>query len=169
MAGRRARQTATETPGSGGRSRARAIPPASSIGTDRAQRVEHIARLMASNLWRTGITNRELAEVWSVGLDCMKDYAAEASRIVRRDIGDSEEIRARALVALEQLAADARRLRKKHPSYVKASVEAISLMTGLGGCPPVTRTEVTGADGKPMIGAEDVKRMAAEVLGDDSK
>lgn len=164
MAGRRARQTATR-PEASVRSRARAIPAASTVGSDRAERVEHIARLMASNLWRSGITNRELVAAWGVSLDTMKDYAAEASRIVRRDLGDSEEIRARAMVALEQLAVDCRSLRKKHPSYVKAAVDAIGLMTGLGGCPPVTRTEVTGKDGAPMVGAEDVRRMAEEVLG----
>lgn len=84
--------------------------------------------------------------------------------MLRRDIGDSEQIRTANLIALDRIVRTCHELIPNHPSYAAVIVNAISLASGLGGCPPVTRTEVTGSDGAPVLGPDAVRQMAEEVM-----
>lgn len=55
-------------------------------------RIDDIADMMRSLSWRRGESNRELAKAWGVSVAAVNDYAAEASRRVRAEVTDKDEV-----------------------------------------------------------------------------
>lgn len=60
-----------------------------------AKRVQFCYDLMARNEWRSGNTDRELAEAWGVARATVWGYSTQASRLVKMQLGDGEEMRER--------------------------------------------------------------------------
>lgn len=58
-------------------------------------RILHIVRLMAGNLWVTGVTIHDLSKQWGVGVESLKRDSAEASRTFTMDPVEIAELRAR--------------------------------------------------------------------------
>lgn len=127
-----------------------------SDGTElpKVERVHYLVRLMSRNEYQGAATNEELAKAWGISSKTVETDAAEASRVVRMATGTSEQIREAAKEALAAIAQKGLSLGHKHPGYLRASSEAIGLLAGLGGVPPVTRTEHTGKDGAPIVPAK---------------
>lgn len=73
-----------------------------------ARQVTEIARVMSAGEWRPGHSHRDLAERWGVSITVVERRAAEASREVRRALGDPEELRSHVLSQLSVIVADAR-------------------------------------------------------------
>lgn len=60
-----------------------------------AKRVQFCYDLMARNEWRSGRTDRELAEAWGVARATVWGYSSQASRLVKMQLGDGDEMRER--------------------------------------------------------------------------
>jgi hypothetical protein len=140
------------------------LPPIASVPPTTEDRVQWIALKMALYRWVPGESHQEVMRAWGVSRASVAEWASEASRVVHRDIGSSEDIRAAHLVGLGRVARKCFANIDEHPMYANAFINAIALASGLGGCPPVTRTEVTGKDGAPALGADAVRAMAEEVV-----
>lgn len=118
------------------------------------ERIRHLVGLMARNEYKGGDTLRELATLWGVAVKTVEADATEASRVVRLFVGSSDEIRKAAMESLAGIAAEARAMGEIHHGYMRAAVDAIGMLTGLGGAPTTTRTEHTGKDGAPIVPAK---------------
>lgn len=68
-----------------------------------ADRVDYIADLMRDLQWRRGKTGKELAQVWGVSKAAVEKYAAEASRRVRAEVQDPDEVGRTVCSALSQV------------------------------------------------------------------
>lgn len=62
---------------------------------------------MRSLEWRRGKTGKPLADLWGVSEAAVRRYAAEASRIVRSEVQDPEEVGRTVCAALEQVLREA--------------------------------------------------------------
>ena len=70
-------------------------------------RIEHIAGLMRALTYRTGITSRELAKEWDLGLDRVEELTAAASKRVRAEITDPDRTVAKVCSAFDRVIDDA--------------------------------------------------------------
>jgi len=59
----------------------------------RSERVEYVAKLMATGEFRRGKTAKELAPIWSLSASNVHDICAEASRTVQGSVNVSEVLR----------------------------------------------------------------------------
>jgi len=91
-----------------------------------AERVTHIEQLMASGLYRPGITPGQLAEKWGLSRQTVANLACEASRGIRREIGRSEDLRTRMMATLATITAES--IAKKR---YRDAIEAIKVMSGV--------------------------------------
>jgi len=91
-----------------------------------AERVTHIEQLMASGLYRPGITPGQLAEKWGLSRQTVANLACEASRGIRREIGRSEDLRTRMIATLATITAES--IAKKR---YRDAIEAIKVMSGV--------------------------------------
>lgn len=57
------------------------------------QRVERIVGMMRRGEWRRGESGEELAEEWSLADATVRELAAEASRIVSREVTDPDRVK----------------------------------------------------------------------------
>lgn len=87
--------------------RAKAISPARHEGAD--PRVELVLDMMAHGIWQPKLA-RELAQVWSIGVDAVQQYSSAASRVLRLQFAPerNEEIRGVVLARLWTLGNEAR-------------------------------------------------------------
>lgn len=67
-------------------------------------RVLEVMRIMTAGQWRTGVSHVELAQKHGVSPSTVKNWAAEASRLIKLSMGDGEEVRARIASMLENFA-----------------------------------------------------------------
>jgi len=95
-------------------------------GGSTAERVQHIERLMASGLYRPGMTPGVLAEKWGVSRQTVANLACEASRNIRREIGHSEDIRARMIATLSTITAESMGSKR-----YREAIEAVRVMSGV--------------------------------------
>lgn len=70
-------------------------------------RIEHIAGLMRALTYRTGVTSRELALEWDLGLARVEELTAAASKRVRAEITDPDRTVAKVCSAFDQVIDDA--------------------------------------------------------------
>lgn len=91
-----------------------------------AERVQHIERLMASGLYRPGMTPGVLAEKWGISAHTVGNLACEASRNIRREIGHCEDIRARMIATLSTITAESIGSKK-----YRDAIEAVRVMSGV--------------------------------------
>ena len=84
--------------------RARARPD---VVKARIERVAVIAQYMRELRWVRGETARALAAEWGLERGTVENYAAEASRIVAREVVDVEHVHSVVGVALERTIRDA--------------------------------------------------------------
>jgi hypothetical protein len=83
------------------------------------QRISKVVDLMVANEWVTGRTGKTLAAEWGVSSSRVKQIAAEASRIVRRAVGDPKDIKKLLLSGLHQVVE-----RTLHKGEFRTMVEA---------------------------------------------
>ena len=102
----------------------------------RAERMAHIVGLMAGQQWETGRTGPSLAREWGVPLSTVEGYAAVASKLVLAELG-GEDLRARILVGLESLGAEARR-----SGDFKTAGHLLAEMARISGVDAPTRVDV---------------------------
>ena len=124
-----------------------------------AQRVQAIVDMMASLKWHPREIPK-LAKRWGISESRVKNLSAEASRVVKAATGDPEQIRAKFVTALEQIATDARAAKrtlfdskgKRHvvsaPDF-NAATRALGTAADLMGLKR-SELEVTGKDGAPL-------------------
>lgn len=94
------------------------------------QRLRHIVEMMATpGGWRTGISNKALADEWGLHVNTVDRYAAEASRYIMASLGDPEELRARIIGQLEALTA----LAVEKGTYLRDAIQAMDLKAELLG------------------------------------
>lgn len=83
-------------------------------------RVDEIVEKMTKSEWCPGPSHRELAKKWSVTPATVEKHAAEASRLIRRLVGqDREALRAMVFTGLQTLITEAR-AQKQYGPVVKA-------------------------------------------------
>jgi hypothetical protein len=70
-------------------------------------RIEHVAGLMRALTYRTGVTSRELAKEWDLGLDRVEELTAAASKRVRAEITDPDRTVAKVCTAFDRVLDDA--------------------------------------------------------------
>ena len=70
-------------------------------------RIEHIAGLMRALTYRTGVTSRELALEWDLGLARVEELTAAASKRVRAEITDPDRTVAKVCTAFDRVLDDA--------------------------------------------------------------
>jgi hypothetical protein len=70
-------------------------------------RIEHIAGLMRALTYRTGVTSRELASEWDLGLSRVEELTAAASKRVRAEITDPDRTVAKVCTAFDRVLDDA--------------------------------------------------------------
>lgn len=76
--------------------RARATP------TETADRIEHVADLMRTGMWVRGVSALPLSELWGLAVATVEGYAAEASRIVAREVADPEALKTEVATVLRE-------------------------------------------------------------------
>ena len=102
----------------------------------RAERLSRIVGLMAGQQWETGRTGESLAREWGCSESTVRDYAAVASKLVLAELG-GEDLRARILVGLESLGAEARR-----SGDFKTAGHLLAEMARISGVDAPTRVDV---------------------------
>jgi hypothetical protein len=90
--------------------------------------VSACVELMVAGKWRTGKSHEALAKQFSVTRTCVERWASEASRHIRRALGDPEELRARWLSQLEAVHGEAREL-----GDLPAAIAAIGVAAKVSG------------------------------------
>ena len=73
------------------------------------ERLEVIEQLMRRAQWDRGRTSRALAKEWGVSLEAVNDYAAEASKRVREDVTDPEQVTLSVSAALSTIVRESMR------------------------------------------------------------
>lgn len=71
--------------------------------TTAEQRVEDIVAKMQAGAWLTGVSERALAKEWDCDPNTVRHYAAEANRVVRRQLREDPEAKAEARAQLLQI------------------------------------------------------------------
>lgn len=106
----------------------------------KAERVRHIATLMATGRWVTGVTVYELADLWGLHEDTVKVDAAEASRRVREAINDTEELRGMVLATLQAITEKA-----MSRGQLRTAVESVKALAGISGVEAAKKVDVGGS------------------------
>ena len=70
-------------------------------------RIEHIANLMRRLEWHTGKSGRALAKKWDLSLSSLEKLSAVASKQVRAEIVDPEEVTITVAAALDRVMREA--------------------------------------------------------------
>lgn len=110
--------------------------PAQVSTEEKADRIRSVVGLMAGQRWETGITGPSLAREWGVAESTVNGYAAVASKLVLAELG-GEDLRARILVGLESLGAEARR-----SGDFKTAGHLLAEMARISGVDAPTRVDV---------------------------
>lgn len=66
------------------------------------ERIEHIAEMMRNLEWRRGKSLKALACEWGISPSTVGNYSAEASRRVRKEVQDPEEVGRTVCTALDK-------------------------------------------------------------------
>ena len=74
-------------------------------------KVDEICELMRNCEFRTGKTIKELAKKWDLSVSTVKEYSAEASKIVRKELTDPDRVFSIVGPALEEAILDAKKSR----------------------------------------------------------
>jgi hypothetical protein len=97
-------------------------------------RIDQILAMMVDGQWVTGKTSRGLATLWNMSTSRVENYAAEASRIIRRYYRDDPEARkdllARHCQTMERLAQKAE---ANGPKTYREAIEANKVLAQLQG------------------------------------
>lgn len=140
------------------------IPDLSDSGV--RARVEHIAEMMRRHDWKGRTSQRLLADRWDVSPSTIRNYSAEASRIVISELPSGEEAKAGFLSIADLIREEAMRAGAFGPALdtVKFSAQLCGLM-------PATKTknEHSGPDGGPVQMAGIVVLPALELEGNESE
>lgn len=99
-----------------------------------AGRVEEAAQLMRTLAYRRGVTDRELATRWKVALGTAQNIAAEASRVVARELRDPDRVEVTVGTRLEQVVLE---------GDDRDAVSAASVLAKLRGLNAAERVEVS--------------------------
>lgn len=103
-----------------------------------AERIDAIRRLMANGRWVTGVTGLDLAKHWRVTPETVRRYAAEASRALRADESDLDDLRARNRATLETIVSEAMASKD-----LRSAIAAIATMADLLGLKAPTKIEAS--------------------------
>lgn len=112
--------------------------------TLREQRVAHIVELMCEFRFERGKTSRELAEQWGLSYQYVRELCAEASRLVRANLGSADEIAAE--VAPGLLKAFRAAVERKDSRGAASTARVLCDLAGLG----AQKHEVSGPGGTPL-------------------
>lgn len=109
-------------------------------------RVNLIAQRMQRLEWRKSMI-RELADEWCVSKSTVRNYSAEASRIVGSSIPTGPEFKAGIVEATLRIFGQA-----EQSASWKDAIGALRLVAELGGhmAPTKTKSELSGPDGGPI-------------------
>lgn len=119
---------------------------------DTTSRVEHIADLMRDLQWERGKTAKRLAEEWSVSESTIRNYSAEAHRIVVAEV-DMTEAGRDVSVALRTVLADSMRDGDR-----KNAIKAAEVWATVSGAKAAEKHVVTGAVADEKTAAEIVRK-----------
>lgn len=155
---------------------ATAVPPATGSPPDRKkasvetveERIRHIADLMTSAKYNGYVTRHELATLWGITDSTVRNYAAEAHRLVSFDPEERERMRI-------SLAASARNIGERASTLTNhmtgmpdfpSALSAIKLQATMIGLDVETRRiELSGKNGGP-IQFEDIQKLTDEQLAE---
>jgi hypothetical protein len=72
------------------------------------RRIDVIVEDMVNGMWVTGMSHRELAEAWGIGIDRIEALATQAYHVIRRLVRETpeqrDEMRSRIVVSIERIA-----------------------------------------------------------------
>jgi hypothetical protein len=128
---------------------------------ERATRVEHIRKLMATGLEWSRQRAENLAVEWGVAYSTIRDYSAEAARISRHNrLDDVDEIRETSICRLERVILEAMTC---NPPQLRVAVEASRELARIGGvvhAAPVQQVVFLDTNGRPTLPGENLMRGA---------
>lgn len=84
------------------------------------ERVTRIVDMMATGTWVTGKSGRALAQEWGISVSRVEQLSAEASRIVKRAVGDPQAVRTMMMATLHEIVA-----RGMKKGEMRTAIEAI--------------------------------------------
>lgn len=107
-------------------------------GGSRGERVDFIFALMSNIQWKRGQTGRLLSEIWSMSQNTIDQYASEAYRRFKSQLGDPEELRGMIVAKIETVVDSAMQntktmLTKEGDSVEVAAPDHRSAIAGLMG------------------------------------
>lgn len=91
-------------------------------------RIAHIAQMMRRLEWRTGESGPALATQWGLSTSSLEKLAAEASKQVRAELGDPDEVRRLTTAALTKVLHDA--IASGDPRTVIRAAETLARIVG---------------------------------------
>jgi hypothetical protein len=97
---------------------------------EKKARVDIIVELMQSGEFKPADRKRLAAE-WKIAVETMGGYIREASAIVRSQIGDSDEVKARVLTRIDVLGRKA-----EECGDIRAAITAEDAIATIAGCKP---------------------------------
>ena len=136
---------------------------------ERARRVEHIRRLMATGLEWSRLRAQDLAVEWGCSYSTIRDYSAEAARISRHNrVDDVDEIRETTIARLERIILEAM---TANPMQLRVAVEASRELARVGGvttAAPVQQIVFTDTSGRPTLAGDNLMRSALRACAEAS-
>lgn len=126
------------------------------------ERTAVIRRLMASGRWVTGVTGDDLSRVWRVTATTVRRYAAEASRSLREEGPELEDLRARTMATLETVVSQA-----IATGELRTAVSGIAELAKIRGLQAPTRVEASV--GVSLDDIEEIRRTAEANVSEGSE
>jgi hypothetical protein len=107
----------------------------------KAERVRYFLDAMTAGRFVTGRTVVEMADIWGLHLETVKQDAAEASRRIRDSVATEDEIRGQIIAALQDITQ--RCNEGKRPQF-RTAVEALRVLAGVSGAEKPQKIEHSG-------------------------
>ena len=120
--------------------------------TQTEQRIAHIMGMMRRWEWRRGKTGPQLAALWGLSEDRVKDLAAEASKRVRAEVTDPARVSGTVGTALAKVLDDAMQDNDR-----KSVIDASKAWAQIVGAMAPTKVDVTTTEATPAKAAELVR------------
>lgn len=113
--------------------------------TPKEKRVEEIISKMMQGAWLMGVSDRALAKEWNVAPSTVRNYSAEASRVVRMRLRDDPKAQAEARAQLLQLfeVIRAKAMAKGDPASLRVALDASRAYGFYLGIEPAKQLDVT--------------------------
>ncbi len=109
------------------------------------RRIGVIADMMSGFTWQTRVSHRKLSEEWGCSYNTIEQYAAEASRLVLRSVGDPEQIRGRVLAGMDRLSIVA-----AVKGELRTAMHGLSELARIAGADQPMRLALTDASGQDL-------------------